>query len=91
MNSLSHLTTKIYADGADMAGMLEMYRNPLIQGMTTNPTLMKKAGITDYEGFAKELLGTVTEKPVSFEVFADEFDDMRRQALQISQRDGMCM
>ena len=85
MNSLSHLTTKIYADGADMAGMLEMYRNPLIQGMTTNPTLMKKAGITDYEGFAKELLGTVTEKPVSFEVFADEFDDMRRQALQISQ------
>lgn len=66
-----------------MSGMLEMYRNPLIKGMTTNPTLMKKAGISDYEGFAKELLATVTEKPVSFEVFADEFGDMRRQALQI--------
>ncbi len=66
-----------------MSGMLEMYRNPLIKGMTTNPTLMKKAGISDYEGFAKELLATATEKPVSFEVFADEFGDMRRQALQI--------
>lgn len=66
-----------------MAGMLEMYRNPLIKGMTTNPTLMRKAGISDYEGFAKELLATVTEKPVSFEVFADEFGEMRRQALQI--------
>ena len=83
MNALTNLTTKIYADGADMTSMLEMYRNPLIKGMTTNPTLMKKAGITDYEGFAKELLATVTEKPVSFEVFADEFDDMRRQALRI--------
>jgi transaldolase len=84
MNRLTNLTTKIYADGADMRGMLEMYRNPLIKGMTTNPTLMKKAGITDYEHFAKDLLSSVTEKPVSFEVFADEFDDMRRQALQIA-------
>ncbi len=83
MNALTNLTTKIFADGADMTSMLEMYRNPLIKGMTTNPTLMKKAGITDYEGFAKELLITVTEKPVSFEVFADEFDEMRRQALRI--------
>ena len=83
MNALTNLTTKIYADGADMTSMLEMYCNPLIKGMTTNPTLMKKAGISDYEGFAKELLTTVTEKPVSFEVFADEFDDMRRQALRI--------
>jgi transaldolase len=83
MSTLTNITTKIYADGADMVGMLEMYRNPLIKGMTTNPTLMKKAGITDYEGFARELLKTVTEKPVSFEVFADEFGDMRRQALQI--------
>lgn len=83
MNALTNLTTKIYADGADMTSMLEMYQNPLIKGMTTNPTLMKKAGITDYEGFAKELLATVTEKPVSFEVFADEFNDMRRQALRI--------
>lgn len=83
MKSLTDITTKIYADGADMNGMLEMYRNPLIKGMTTNPTLMKKAGISNYEGFAKELLSTVTEKPVSFEVFADEFNEMRRQALQI--------
>jgi transaldolase len=83
MSTLTNITTKIYADGADMAGMLEMYRNPLIQGMTTNPTLMKKAGITDYEGFAREILKTVTAKPVSFEVFSDEFEEMRRQALQI--------
>ncbi len=83
MNSLSALNVKIYADGADKAGMLELYRNPLIQGMTTNPTLMKKAGITDYEAFAKDVLQTVTTKPISFEVFADDFKEMRRQALRI--------
>lgn len=83
MKSLTDLTTKIYADGADKAGMLELYGNPLIKGLTTNPTLMKKAGITDYEGFAKDLLLSVTDKPVSFEVFADEFEDMREQALRI--------
>ena len=83
MNSLSTLNVKIYADGADKAGMLELYRNPLIQGMTTNPTLMKKAGITDYEAFAKDVLQTVTTKPISFEVFADDFKEMRRQALWI--------
>src|SRR4051812_33926765 len=77
MNSLSALNVKIYADGADKAGMLELYRNPLIQGMTTNPTLMKKAGITDYEAFAKDILQTVTTKPISFEVFADDFKQMR--------------
>jgi transaldolase len=74
---------KIYADGADKAGMLDLYRNPLIQGMTTNPTLMKKAGITDYETFARDVLDTVKTKPISFEVFADEFREMRRQALRI--------
>ena len=83
MNSLSALNVKIYADGADKAGMLELYRNPLIQGMTTNPTLMKKAGITDYEAFARDVLETVKTKPISFEVFADDFAEMRRQALKI--------
>jgi transaldolase len=83
MNSLSALNVKIYADGADKAGMLDLYRNPLIQGMTTNPTLMKKAGIADYEAFAKDVLETVKTKPISFEVFADDFQEMRRQALKI--------
>ena len=83
MNSLAALNIKIYADGADKAGMLDLYRNPLIQGMTTNPTLMKKAGITDYETFAKDVLETVKTKPISFEVFADDFKEMRRQALKI--------
>lgn len=83
MNCLSALNIKIYADGADKAGMLELYRNPLIQGMTTNPTLMKKAGITDYESFARDVLRTVRTKPISFEVFADDFAEMRRQALRM--------
>ena len=83
MNSLSALNVKIYADGADKAGMLDLYRNPLIQGMTTNPTLMKKAGIADYEAFARDVLHTVKTKPISFEVFADDFKEMRRQALRI--------
>jgi transaldolase len=83
MSALTNLRAKIYADGADKAGMIELYANPLIHGLTTNPTLMKKAGITDYEGFARDLLRTVKEKPVSFEVFADEFPEMRRQALRI--------
>ena len=64
MNSLHTLKTKIYADGADKAGMLDLYAHPLIQGMTTNPTLMKKAGITDYEAFAKDVLQTVDRKSV---------------------------
>ena len=83
MNSLSALNIKIYADGADKAGMLDLYNNPLIQGMTTNPTLMKKVGISDYEAFAKDVLQTVKTKPISFEVFADDFAEMRRQALKI--------
>lgn len=81
---ISDLTTHIYADGADLAGLLELNRNPLIKGMTTNPTLMRKAGIADYERFAKEALHEVVEKPISFEVFSDEFPEMRRQALKIS-------
>ena len=75
---------KIYADGADTVGIAALNANPLIRGMTTNPTLMKKAGITDYEEFAKGILKMVTDKPISFEVFSDEFPEMRRQALKIS-------
>ena len=64
--------------------MLSMYKNPRIDGFTTNPTLMRKAGITDYMGFAKEILQTIDDKPVSFEVFADEFEEMERQAREIA-------
>ena len=83
MTSLDALKIKLFADGADKAGMIELYRNPLIQGMTTNPTLMKKAGIANYEAFARDVLATVTTKPISFEVFADDFAEMRRQALRM--------
>ncbi|MCX7722422.1 MAG: transaldolase [Verrucomicrobiae bacterium] len=84
MKSLSELKIKIFADGADKQGMLSLNANPLIKGMTTNPSLMRKAGVSDYEAFAKEILQVITEKPVSFEVFSDEFPEMRRQALKIS-------
>ena len=75
---------KLFADGADKQGILEMYKNPSIDGFTTNPTLMRKAGITDYVTFAKEILNEITDKPVSFEVFADEYKEMEQQALKIS-------
>ena len=78
------LKIKIFADGADLAGILEMYANPLIQGFTTNPTLMRKAGVTDYEAFAKALLAKVRDRPVSLEVFADDFAEMERQARKIA-------
>ena len=81
---IEDLRVHIYADGADVKGLLELNRNPLIRGMTTNPTLMHKAGIADYERFAKEVLEQVVEKPISFEVFSDDFPEMRRQALKIS-------
>jgi len=84
MSNLADLNVKIYADGADKAGILDLYGNPLIKGLTTNPTLMRKAGISDYEAFAREILETVTTKPISFEVFSDEFSEMRQQALKIS-------
>jgi transaldolase len=83
-NSLESLSVKLFADGADKPGMFSLNASPLIKGMTTNPTLMKKAGISDYEAFAKEILQTITEKPISFEVFSDEFDEMRRQALELA-------
>ena len=80
MLDLSSLRTHIYADGAEISGILEMAKNPLIKGFTTNPTLMRKAGISDYEKFARELLQHISKHPVSLEVFADDFPEMRRQA-----------
>ena len=78
------LNIKLFADGAERAGILKMYENPFIRGFTTNPTLMRKAGISDYESFAKDILSAVPDRPISLEVFADEFDEMERQALKIS-------
>ena len=75
---------KIYSDGADRASMLEMAANPLIKGLTTNPSLMKKAGIKDYRAFSKDILTQIKEKPISFEVFADDFREMHRQGLEIN-------
>lgn len=81
---LQRLGVKIFADGADKTGMLDLYANPMISGMTTNPTLMRKAGIRDYEAFARDILTTVASKPISFEVFSDDRAEMRRQALLIA-------
>lgn len=75
---------KIFADGAEKSGMLEMAAKPWVKGLTTNPTLMRKAGISDYKAFAKEILGLIQEKPISFEVFSDDFQEMERQALEIA-------
>lgn len=82
---LLDLPIKIFADGADREGIAALYAKPYIKGLTTNPTLMRKAGIDDYEKFAREVLEVVKEKPISFEVFSDEFAEMRRQALKIAQ------
>lgn len=84
INSIDQLKVKIFADGADKAGMLEMYRKPFIKGLTTNPTLMKKAGITNYTAFCKEILQEIKDKPLSFEVFSDDFAEMDRQAQEIA-------
>jgi transaldolase len=78
------LTTKIYADGAELNGIVEMAKNPLIKGFTTNPTLMRKAGISDYKKFAKEVIAAVPDRPISFEVFSDDFDEMYAQAMEIA-------
>lgn len=84
MKTVDKLKVQIFADGADKAGMLEMYANPLVKGLTTNPTLMKKAGISDYRSFCKDILNSIQDKPLSFEVFSDDFSEMERQALEIS-------
>lgn len=78
------LQVKLFADGADKAAMLELYKNPLIKGFTTNPTLMRKAGIKDYAAFGHDILQAIPDRPISLEVFADEFDDMERQAREIT-------
>ena len=84
MKSLQDLKIQLYADGADKAGMLALNAKPHIKGLTTNPSLMNKVGIKDYEAFAKELLQSITAKPISFEVFSDEFPEMKRQAMKIT-------
>ena len=81
--ALSALNIKIYADGADLEGMKKLAADPLIAGLTTNPTLMKKAGISDYEKFSRQVLAAIPEKPISLEVFADDFPSMKSQALKI--------
>jgi transaldolase len=81
---LESLQVKIFADGADRAGMLEMAAKPHIAGLTTNPTLMRKAGISDYRAFARDILRAIPDKPISFEVFSDDFAEMERQALEIA-------
>lgn len=78
------LSVKLYADGAALEGMLEMAKNPLIKGLTTNPTLMRKAGITDYKQFALEVLKAIPDLPISFEVFSDDFEEMYEQAIEIA-------
>jgi transaldolase len=84
MSSLQSLKIKIFADGADRAGMLELHGRPYIKGLTTNPTLMRKAGVLNYRAFARDVLAAIRDKPVSFEVLADDFESMERQALEIA-------
>jgi transaldolase len=84
MKKIEDLSVKIFADGADKAGMLEMYAKPFVKGLTTNPTLMRKAGITDYKAFSLDILKAIPDRPISLEVFSDEFADMERQALEIA-------
>jgi transaldolase len=84
MKSVSDLRVQIFADGADKASILELYRQPYIKGFTTNPTLMRAMGVTDYRGFALDLLQTIHDRPVSFEVFADDGEEMEEQARHIA-------
>jgi transaldolase len=84
MTRVEDLSVKIFADGADLAGMIEMYAKPFIKGFTTNPTLMHKAGITNYAAFAHDALQAIPDRPVSFEVFSDDFSEMERQARLIA-------
>ena len=84
MKTLDQLKVKIFADGADLDGILELYNNPHIIGFTTNPTLMRKSGISDYEKFSRQVLEHIGNRPISFEVFSDEFDEMERQAHTIA-------
>jgi transaldolase len=84
VSDIKALKVKVFADGADLAGMKEMAANPMIKGFTTNPTLMRKAGVADYKAFARDVLRAIPDRPVSFEVFADDFPTMETQALEIA-------
>lgn len=84
MKVLDQLKVKIFADGADLDGILKLYGHPYIKGFTTNPTLMRQSGISDYERFSRQVLEHITDRPISFEVFSDEFDEMERQARKIA-------
>ena len=84
MNKLENLKVKIFADGANKKKMLEMYSKNFIKGLTTNPSLMKKEGVEDYKDFCVDILKSIKDKPISFEVFSDDFDEMERQALEIA-------
>ena len=84
MNQKRNYKIKIFSDGAEKEQLLKMNQNPLISGMTTNPSLMKKAGVSDYPAFCKDILKSIQSKPISFEVFADEFDAMEKQAREIA-------
>jgi transaldolase len=84
VTAIERLRVKIFADGADRSSMLQMYAQPFIKGLTTNPTLMRKAGVADYRAFARDILSQIRDKPVSFEVICDEFAEMERQALEIA-------
>jgi transaldolase len=84
MSPTTHLKVKLFADGADLSGIKEMAANPAIKGFTTNPTLMRKAGIADYKAFALQALQVVGGRPISFEVFADDFGEMEKQAFEIA-------
>jgi transaldolase len=84
MKKIENLKVKIFADGADKEGMLEMNSKSFIKGLTTNPTLMKRAGVNDYKAFCKDILTHIKDKPLSFEVFSDDFGEMERQAMEIA-------
>jgi transaldolase len=84
MQTIEQLKVKIFADGADLKGILDLYGKPYIKGFTTNPTLMRMSGISDYEKFSRQVLEHITDRPISFEVFSDEFDEMERQARKIA-------
>jgi transaldolase len=84
LKTLNDLKVKIFADGAEKASMMEMHSKPFVQGLTTNPTLMAKAGIKDYRAFCKDILTEIKHKSLSFEVFTDDLNEMERQALEIA-------
>jgi transaldolase len=84
MKTIESLKVKIFADGADKDSMIDMYKKPYIKGLTTNPTLMNKAGIRDYKSFCIDMLSSIKDKPISFEVFSDDFSEMKRQAYEIA-------